>query len=68
MPASRGIRSAKPKRLSKKQHRERHQLLHQHFDELMADFLYHHKDKLPSDTTLEELMIWSHQQTIDPDD
>lgn len=47
------------------QHREIHVVLHQQFDKLLADFIAH-TDKLPSRTTVLELMEWSHQQTIDP--
>ena len=48
-----------------KVHKLRHILLHQHLDELMADFILHSK-KLPSKTTVMELVLWSHQQTIEP--
>lgn len=51
--------------LSHEEHRNRHILLHYHLDELIADFINHTK-KLPSKTTLRELMEWSHQQTISP--
>jgi hypothetical protein len=54
--------------MTTEEHRERHKLLHEHFDELMADYLLHHKDKLPSNTTLMELMKWSHRQTIEPEE
>lgn len=47
------------------QHRERHIELHKALDELVADFI-NHTGKLPSKTTLFELMEWSHQQTIAP--
>jgi hypothetical protein len=48
-------------------HRTRHKLLHDHFDELMADYLIYHPQKTPSTTTLTELMVWSYQQTVEPD-
>jgi hypothetical protein len=52
--------------LSRAEHLAQHRLLHASLDELIADFLTHNRDKLPSTTTLMELMAWSHQQTIEP--
>jgi len=43
----------------------RHKELHKSFDELLADFIGH-TGKLPSDTTLNEFMAWSYEQTINP--
>lgn len=55
--------------MTKEEHRQRHVALHHALDELLADFLQHHDfNKLPSNTTLVELMQWSHQQTIEPVD
>ena len=51
--------------MTKEEHIEAHKGLHRNFDSLIADFI-HHTGKLPSKTTLMELMEWSHQQTIDP--
>lgn len=48
-------------------HRGRHKLLHEHFDELMADYFIYHPTKTPSTTTLAELMVWSDKQTRDPE-
>lgn len=48
-------------------HRKRHEELHEAFDELVADYLAHHRRKLPSNTTVMELMLWSHRQTQKPD-
>lgn len=48
-------------------HRDRHQLLHREFDELMADYLSHNRGAMPSNTTLTQLMEWSYKQTIEPD-
>ena len=50
------------------EHQIRHEALHQAFDELIADYLAHNPDKLPSTTTCVELMVWSHQQTLNPTD
>ncbi len=51
--------------MDKKEHIIRHKELHNKLDELSADFIKH-TGKLPSKTTLLELMTWSHNQTIDP--
>ena len=47
------------------EHRERHRELHKAFDELLADFLTH-TEKLPSKTSVLELMTWSNEQTVEP--
>jgi hypothetical protein len=54
--------------MTKAEHRARHKLLHEQMDELIADYLAHHRGKLLSNTTLMELMQWSHRQTVDPED
>jgi len=46
-------------------HKARHNVLHMHLDELMADFIKH-TGKFPTDTTLMELIKWSHEQTKNP--
>ena len=51
--------------LTKKQHIQRHELLRAYLDELVADFITH-TEKLPSKTTIFELLQWSHLQTIVP--
>ena len=48
---------------SDRKHRERHVLLHKQLDELVADFIFH-SGKLPSKTSILELMDWSHKQTL----
>jgi hypothetical protein len=55
-----------PEQLSLEEHQKRHVLLHGAFDELVADFLEHHREKMPSTTTVMELMQWSHRQTQEP--
>jgi hypothetical protein len=55
----------KVKKLSKKIHRERHNELHKNLDELIADWI-NHTGKLPRESTVYELMIWSHEQTLKP--
>ena len=52
--------------MNKEKHKVRHQLLHKELDELVADFIIHNKDKLPSTTTIIELMEWSYEQTKNP--
>ena len=44
-----------------------HKMLHQGLDELIADYLTCNYGKTPGQTTVAELMQWSHQQTIEPD-
>ena len=50
----------------KEEHAKIHKQLHQAFDKLLADFIRHNPDKLPSKTTILELMEWSYIQTINP--
>jgi len=52
----------------KKDHRNRHILLHKMLDELLADFIYHNRGKHLSESSLLDLMEWSHRQTINPDE
>lgn len=47
-------------------HHARHQLLHTHFDELLADYLTQHHAARPSNMKLMDLMQWSYQQTLNP--
>lgn len=46
-------------------HRLRHVMLHRALDELAADFMVA-TARRPSETTVLELITWSHQQTINP--
>ena len=48
--------------MNKKEHRERHKLLHKEFDELVADFIGT-TGKAVSHTPIIELMRWSYEQT-----
>ena len=48
------------------EHKARHVALHRSLDELLADYLTHNRGKLPSTTTVYELLVWSHAQTFDP--
>lgn len=47
-------------------HVQRHKELHASLDELYADYLTQNKGKLPSNTTVLELLQWSYQQTKEP--
>jgi hypothetical protein len=47
------------------EHRARHVELHRSLDELVADFI-RHTDRLPSETSVMDLMMWSHAQTQNP--
>ena len=47
------------------EHKKRHEELHKNLDELVADFINHTK-KLPSKSTVMELMEWSFKQTVKP--
>ena len=53
-------------------HRRRHLELHHALDELLADWIGHNvhadSDKTLSNTSILELMAWSHRQTIQPDE
>lgn len=51
--------------MTKEEHRKEHEKLHESLDLLMADYISHTKKRL-SNSTLMELMQWSHQQTLDP--
>lgn len=51
--------------MDRDRHIKRHKELHGYLDELVADFIGH-TGKLPSKTTIMELMEWSDGQTIEP--
>lgn len=52
--------------MTREQHIERHELLHKMFDELVADYLVWNPGKVPSNTTMLEIMAWSFRQTKEP--
>ncbi len=53
--------------MTHEEHRQRHLVLHQMFDELLADYARHHPGPGALLThTLDDLMTWSYQQTQDP--
>lgn len=51
--------------MTPQEHKERHIALHKNLDELIADFI-NHTGKLPSQSSVMELMEWAHAQTISP--
>ena len=52
--------------LYKEEHKKRHIELHKALDELIADYITHHDQKRPSNTTVMELLEWSYKQTQNP--
>lgn len=52
--------------MTKKQHKERHELLHKELDELLADFILHNPGKMVTRITMMEFMEWSFRQTVNP--
>ena len=53
-------------RMSIEEHKKKHEELHKALDELAADFLGHNENKRLHNTTLMELIEWSHSQTLNP--
>ena len=53
-------------RLCSSHHKARHEALHAALDELVADWMVHNPAKLPSASTVLELVEWSHEQTKNP--
>jgi hypothetical protein len=50
-------------------HRQRHVELHQALDELAADWVVHQpRGKVFSNSSIMELIQWSHVQTIEPEE
>lgn len=54
------------KKMTKKEHIQRHEELHNFFDELIADFIIHNPEKFLNNTTINELTEWSFYQTKNP--
>lgn len=54
------------KKISREDHIKRHGELHRALDELMADYITHTKG-LPVETTVMQLMEWSHKQMTEPE-
>lgn len=53
--------------MTNEEHKQRHTELHQKLDELLADFIAN-TGRLPSKTTVLELVNWSYQQTLKPEE
>jgi hypothetical protein len=48
-------------------HKARHEMLHTALDELFADYIGHHPNRVGYLTlTIDELLKWSYEQTINP--
>jgi len=52
--------------LHQEEHKKRHIELHKALDELATDYLVQHGGKIPSHTTIMELMTWSNEQQKNP--
>lgn len=52
--------------MTNEEHRERHKFLHPLLDELVADYLTHHKGRRLSNSTIMDLLQWSSKQTENP--
>jgi len=51
--------------MTREEHIARHHELHRRLDELVADFI-RHTDRLPSQTSVMDLIQWSFEQTKNP--
>jgi len=47
------------------EHRERHKLLHEHLDELLADYLCQNPQPI-SNLRIMTLLEWSHKESLNP--
>jgi len=53
--------------MTKEEHKDRHILLHQHLDELVADWISK-TEGYPSKSSITDLIQWSYKQTLNPDE
>jgi hypothetical protein len=53
--------------MTEAEHKQCHIELHKALDELVADCIRHDKYFFPSKNSVMELIEWSHQQTINPE-
>ena len=51
--------------MTKEEHKQRHIELHKYLDELVADWITHTRNTLPSKATVLELLDWSHTQATE---
>lgn len=53
--------------MKQQEHKEHHLDLHKAFDELFADYIFHHPNQAEFvSMPLKYLLEWSHQQTLNP--
>lgn len=53
--------------MTPQEHKNRHIELHKALDELFADYISHHPDKVKFlETPIGDLIKWSHEQTVNP--
>jgi len=53
--------------MSPEEHKERHKILHRHFDELFADYIDHHPKQVRFlEMPVRLLLDWSYEQTKNP--
>jgi len=53
--------------MTQEEHQTRHNLLHQHLDELVGDYIDQHSETNPSKITVFELINWSAKQKNEVD-
>ena len=51
--------------MNHEEHKQKHKDLHANLDILLADFI-NHTGKLPSDTSVMDLLKWAYEQTKNP--
>ena len=54
-------------KMTKEEHIERHKELHKKLGELVADWLGGHVERSPEESAVLDLMKWSKQQTVEPE-
>ena len=55
--------------MTKDEHKARHLMLHEALDELLADYIQHHPDKIHFlNMPIRDLTYWSFKETLDPTD
>lgn len=52
--------------MTENEHKQRHIELHKNLNELVVNFIQHNDGALLSQTSVMDLMRWSHEQTINP--
>ncbi len=55
--------------MTPEEHKAKHKVLHENFDELFADYIKHHPKQINFlQMPLKQLLDWSYQQTLEPSD